>query len=233
MEVGHVYLKVGTDEIIIDDFEALAYRLEQRAIPIAIRVFGRGVTVAYDLEEGTLREHIKILATLWLIIQGIASYHNLRTSIIDLYHDAESFAREAIDEFHQITGTKTNDIISQRVTPRDMARLYRIIQNADELATEWSPVPEAVQIRDQIITDLGALCRAYPDDPGLAVLIKALPKGRKAPLPDTPAEAIAEDDLLRERRRKLVSKPPTELPREPVAQRPFRRRRRYRHITHL
>jgi hypothetical protein len=196
-------------------------------------MFGRGVTVAYDLEEGTLRERIQLLATLWLIIQGVASYHDLRTSIIDLYHDAKGFAREAIDQFHQITGTKADDIISKRVTPRDVAPLYRIIQNADKLATERSPVLEEVRIRNQIITDLGALCRAYPDDPGLAVLIKTLPKDRKVPLPDTPAEAIAEDDLLRERRRKLVSKPPTRPPREPVAQQSFRRRRRYHRITQL
>jgi hypothetical protein len=83
-----------------------------------------------------------------------------------------------------------------------------------------------------MVTDLGALCRAYPDDPGLAVLIKALPKGGRAPLPDTPAEAIVDDDLLRERWRKLVSKRPTGRPTEPVTQQSFGRRR-YGHVTQL
>ena len=91
------------DEVLLDNFETLARRLEEEAINLTARVFGRNVDIQYTLEEGTLRERIACIGALWLFIQGIASYHDLRTSIIDLYNDARLFGREAIEQFHNIT----------------------------------------------------------------------------------------------------------------------------------
>jgi hypothetical protein len=92
------------------------------------------------------------LTTLWLFIQGIASYHDLRTSVIDLYNDARLFGREAIEQFHNITRTRHDDVISQRITSRDVARLHRIIENTDKIMTEL-PL-EDVQIRNRVTADL-------------------------------------------------------------------------------
>ena len=140
------------DEVLLDNFETLARRLEEEAINLTARVFGRNVDIQYTLEEGTLRERIACIGALWLFIQGIASYHDLRTSIIDLYNDARLFGREAIEQFHNITRTRHDDVISQRITSRDVARLHRIIENTDKIMTEL-PL-EDVQIRNRVTADL-------------------------------------------------------------------------------
>jgi hypothetical protein len=229
MEVGHAYIWSNVDEVLLDNFEHLALILEEEAVNLTVRVFGRQVELQYTLEEGSLRERITVWATLSLFIQGIANYHDLRTSIIDLYNDARFFGREAIEQFHNITRTSHEDVISQRVTPRDVARLHRIIENTDKLMTELKLGD--VQIRYRVTTDLAALCRAYPDDPGLVTLMNALPRHKNPLFPETPAQAIAEDDLLRRRRQELQPQRSRVSSPEMAGRHPFRRRRRYQHTT--
>ena len=92
---------------------------------------------------------------------------------------------------------------------------------------------EDMQIRNRITTDLAALCRSYPDDPGLVTLMNALPRDKKPLLPETPAQAITEDDLLSRRRQKLQPQRSRVSPPEMAGRRTFRRRRRYQRTTQL
>ena len=53
MVVGHAYIWISADEVLLDNFETLARRLEDEAIDLTTRVFGRNVEIQYTLEEGT------------------------------------------------------------------------------------------------------------------------------------------------------------------------------------
>lgn len=232
MELGHTYIHAEFRELLPSRFDALAARLEQQVVNLTQDVFGAGVKVEYLLEEGTLREWVKVWGpTLLIVLGGISQYHDLRESIVDLYQDAAHFGGAAIEQFYKITNTKSSGTIYQRTVPSDIHRLYRIVENTDYLLSGPAKSRDAAWVRDRIISDLAGFSRSNPDDDGLSVFMNALPRDKLPKLPASPDEAVALDERIRSRKERSA------LRKEPPVfggvGRQRRTRRRYQHITQL
>ena len=194
MQVADCYIHVPYRRLSRQEFEQLSERLLGVAVELA-RSVKRGRDMDYIFEEGTLFQRIVVIGGIGLAIySGVAQYHNFRTSVIDMLHDAKSFSDYSVEKFHDLTHTTPADNIYKRTTSRDLNRLHRIVSSFDDMSQGHVPPSELAAIRRRLIHDLAGLARANPGDPEIAEVMRHLPKGPIPDLPDTPIEAIRMDE---------------------------------------
>jgi hypothetical protein len=209
-----------------ENFNALAERLESAILSASREIFKKDAKIEYLLEEGTLIQRTRIFKTLALILGGIAGYHELRESVIDIYNDADAFAHIASELFHKITDTSPSAVIYKRVLPSDVKHLHRIIENVDRI-TDHTTKKEERAITEDIASDIAGLYYSDPEDKGPQLILHNLPKRK---LPDLPATIPAIIQIEQRRRRtEALNRPEKADAGPPHEARP--RRRRYVHTT--
>jgi hypothetical protein len=207
MQVADCYIHVEYRNLTRDEFSYFSEHLFRIATNLASNV-KRGQELDFTFEEGTLIQRILLAGTLMMsTLDFVSHYHDLRQSVIDMVHDGETFSQKAIEEFHHFTKTTPHNDIYTRTSSRDMNRLSRIVEGFDRAVDGDIPRSELPHIRAQVVHDLAGLARANPNDPQIANIIHALPKGHVPGLPRSPADAIAIDDAEFEHKRPDFEEP--------------------------
>jgi hypothetical protein len=197
MKLAELYLRA--ERPIGAEFEGVAAELERKAVELAREIFVQDVTVEFELRDGSIVERVKVVGQRLVIVGGLVStYHGLRESVIDIYHDARWFGEVAAEQFQQVTHTPKTAIQYKRMIPTDVERLNRIIENADMMQdAQLSPAARAQRI-NSIAADITGLSVSSRREIETGALIKALPWDKVPEGPDTVIEAVK----LEEQRKK-------------------------------
>jgi hypothetical protein len=190
MQVANCYIRVTYRDLDRSEFQELSRTLYHEAEALAALV-KRGEYFDYALEQGTLFQRIVVVGM--MLIGGLVKYHDLRESVIQMSHDAETFGTKSFDVFHGITRTTEKHDLYKRKTSRDLSRVNRIIGSFDAVEEGHLSRLERQGIRQQVIHDLAELVRSNRNDPEIAKFIELLPKGEIPDFPQTPEQALRMD----------------------------------------
>jgi hypothetical protein len=191
VQVADCYVHVKYRELYPQEFDRFSRRLLEKAGELAQDV-RRGMDLDFTFEEGSIYTRAVVIGQL---LFAVSTYHELRLSVNDLFHEGETFSNYMMTEFHQLTNTAADDNIYTRTTSRDMNRVSRIVHSFDEAAKRQVPPSELAHVRSQVIHDLAGLARANPDSSDVTNILCILRKGPIPDLPKSPAEAIANDEI--------------------------------------
>lgn len=189
MKLAEIYIRAAHSGDAA--FDSIAVKLEYDVIELTKQIYVRGVNVDFVLQEGSLIERAKVIGKPIALAVGIvAGYHELRESVIDIYHDAQKFGQIAKEQFLKITHTDESAVQYKRTIPPDVTRLYRIVQNTDKLqGTELNSTSRTFYT-SRVISDVARLALSNPQDEGIQNLLDNLPKKKIPELPNTVAQAI-------------------------------------------
>jgi hypothetical protein len=207
VQYADAYVRVQYRPISQGELAALGEKLNYSAIAIARDIFGRGYEVDFFIEEGSVRERIRVYGKLLLWLMGsVVAMDQFPEAVEDLVQKAHTYGEATIAKFEQVTGTHPDQVISRRTQSRDVNRLNRIARNLNLLEHRYGSSAERERLRDDIITDIAGLYLSDRDDPGVQALLDQLRKHNVPHLPQTPSEVI---EWLDQRRRAYPKARPT------------------------
>jgi hypothetical protein len=140
-----------------------AKRLAQRR---AAEIYGRGVIVEIELEEGSLKTRITVVGSILLgTYGGIADYKSFKDSVVEMCSDAKAFSADVCAPFTKKAGVSKGDVyrFERRLkTPGRLYSLGRDLEKLEKSTAELSPrdvQKELARLRgklDAIAADLSA-----------------------------------------------------------------------------
>lgn len=99
---------------------------ERLALKAAVDIYGGGVTVDIELEEGSLRTRLTVMGSIaFLVYGGIADYGGFKQSAIELCNDAREFAVDVCAPFIQRAGVSRDDVFRFERRLKTPGKLYR------------------------------------------------------------------------------------------------------------
>jgi hypothetical protein len=176
-------------------------RYAQRlAIRKAADIYGGGVEIDVQIEEGSLVTRITVAGSLLLgAYSGIADYKGFKESVVEMCDDAREFAVDVCSPFVKRAGVPEEDVyrFERRLkTPGKLYRLSKRLEKLEHSVDELSPRDiqrELSSLRaelDAATKDLSPMDR----DKILAGLKRPkLPPPEKWPVPDEPKVAVGNE----------------------------------------
>lgn len=191
MQYANVYVHVRYPPVAQRELDVLGEKLSYSAVKLARDIYGRGYQVDFLIEEGTLRQLVKVYGPLLLgFMNAVVLADQFPSAVADIAHKAGTYSAAIIGEFEQVTKTQPNEVINKRTKSRDVNRLSRIAHNLEGLEYGDLPGAERERLVGAIVEDIVGLYRSDRADPGLQELLNQLSKHKIPQLPHTPREAI-------------------------------------------
>lgn len=176
-----------------------AERLARRR---AAQIYGSGVIVEIELEEGSLVTRITIIGSLLLAASGhIADYKGFKESVVEMCDDAREFAVDVCAPFVKKAGVPEEDVyrFERRLkTPGKLYRLSKRLQRLESGAADLSARQvqrELAQLRAELDGIAGDLSQQEMQALEKGLKTKRLPPPQKWPVnPEPPKQAVLKPD---------------------------------------
>lgn len=168
--------------------KALGRSTERLAIATARRVYGGGVEVIVELEEGSLRTRVTVVGTIVIgLYSGIANYSGFKQSVGELCNDAQTFAADVCRPFLRKAEASDDQLyrFERRLkTPGKLRRLSRHLERIERQAADLSPnnlAKELAAARNELLQIADDVSAAELKTIGKLILPATLPPPEKWP----------------------------------------------------
>ncbi len=116
---------------------------ERVATKAAGDIYGGGVVVEVEIEEGSLLTRVTVVGGIFLGVYGaVADYKGFKESVVEMCDDAREFAVDVCEPFTKKAGVPKEEIyrFERRLkTPGKLYRLSRRLEKLERSATDLSP----------------------------------------------------------------------------------------------
>jgi hypothetical protein len=116
---------------------------QQRAMKVAAEIYGGGVTVEVELEEGSVITRITVIGSIFIgVYSGVADYKGFKESVAEMCNDAREFAVDVCGPFVNKAHVPKEDVyrFERRLkTPGKLYRLSRRLERLQDSVDELSP----------------------------------------------------------------------------------------------
>ncbi len=213
------------------EIRALGRYAEKLAVRTAKEIYGGGVVVEVELEEGSLRTRITVIGGIFIAVySGVANYKGFKESVVELCEDARDFSVDVCAPFTKKAGVPKEDIyrFERRLkTPGKLYRISRRLEKLERSATDLSPKDvqkELARLRGELDSATHDLSQEEIKAIERGLRSDRLPSPRRWPAPPEHKVALRRDDDLDlpfgleeaadadEPRRRLVFRSKTEVP---------------------
>ena len=167
-----------------------AKRLAQRK---AAEIYGRGVVVEVELEEGSLKTRVTIIGSILLgTYGGIADYKSFKDSVVEMCSDAKTFAADVCAPFTKKAGVPKEEVYRFERRLKTPGRLYSLSKDLEKLeksTAELSPrdvQKELARLRGKLDAIAGDLSASEIDSIVSGLKAPHLPPPQKWPINDGP-----------------------------------------------
>lgn len=228
-QLAQAYIHLKPYQASDRKLKALGRSTERLAIATARRIYGGGVDIIVELEEGSLRTRVTVIGTIMLgVYTAVGNYSGFKQSINELCDDAQQFAGDVCHPFLKKADASEEQIFrfERRLkTPGKLKRLSKHLERIERQAPDLSPNNLAKELAaarhelNQIAADIS------PEEMKLidkAISPSTLPRPRKWPEIEQPKAAIKpnevqgamfdENTLIGEAPKRLVYRSRTTVP---------------------
>jgi hypothetical protein len=176
---------------------SLDHYAERIAKEAAEDVYGGGVTVHIELEEGSLRARMTVVGTiLFGVYGGVANYKGFKDSVVELCQDAREFAVVVLAPFTKKAGVVPSEIYRFERRLKTPGKLYRIVKTIEKLersVDELSPKDvrkELARLRGELDSVAEDLTQSELQEVEKRLRTKKLPPPSRWPAAEVPKAAV-------------------------------------------
>lgn len=166
----------------------------------AAEIYGGGVVVEVELEEGSLITRVTVVGSLILAATGhIADYKGFKESIVEMCDDAREFAVDVCAPFVTKAGLSKDEVyrFERRLkTPGKLYKLSKRLERLEGAAVDLSPrevQKELARLRSDLQVIAGDLSEQELKAIGKTLETKHLPPPDKWPLNEGPPKHAVRD----------------------------------------
>lgn len=132
-QLAQAYIHLKPYEASDERVRALGRYAKRVAVKAASEIYGGGVEVEVQLEEGSLRARITVGGFLLVTYGVIADYNGFKESIVGLCSDAREFAVDVCDPFVSKAGVPAEEVYRFERRLKTPGKLYRLTKRLDKL----------------------------------------------------------------------------------------------------
>lgn len=183
------------------EIHSLGRYAQRIAAQAAIEIYGGGVEIDVQIEEGSLVTRVTVVGALLLAVHShVADYKGFRESIVEICEDAKEFAVDVCSPFVKKAGVSKEDVYRFERRLKTPGKLLRISKRLDKLqnsVNELSPralQKELANLRvelDSVAEDISESERATVES---ALKRPKLPPPAQWPVPDQPKVGVRRDE---------------------------------------
>jgi hypothetical protein len=171
------------------------------ALKAAADIYGGGVEVDIEIEEGSLITRITVVGGLLLSAYStIADYKGFKDSVVEMCDDAREFAVDVCNPFVKKAGVPNEDVYRFERRLKTPGRLYRLSKRLEKLehsVNELSPraiQKELASLRAELDAATKDLSASDTDKILAGLKRPKLPPPEKWPIPEEPRIAVGNED---------------------------------------
>lgn len=146
-QLAQAYIHLRPYEASERKLKALSRSAERIALKVAAEIYGGGVFIDVELEEGSLRTRLTVVGAIALGIYGhVADYKGFKESIVEMCEDARDFAVDVCDPFIQRAGVSKEKVYRFERRLKTPGKLYRLSKRLEKLeGSIYDLSPKALQ----------------------------------------------------------------------------------------
>lgn len=142
-ELAQAYIHLKPYSVRQKKVRSLGLYAEKVAKHAAIEIYGGGVVVEVELEEGSLITRVTVIGSLLLAASGhVADYKGFKESVVEMCDDAREFAIDVCAPFTKKAGVSKEDVyrFERRLkTPGKLFSLSRRLEKLERSTGNLSP----------------------------------------------------------------------------------------------
>lgn len=204
-QLAQAYIHLKPYEASDRKIRALGEYAYELAWEAAAEVYGGGVTIDVELEEGSLRSRITVLGHVGAVLLGtygfIAGYKGFKEGIHEMCDDAREFAVDVCAPFIKKAGVAKEDVYRFERRLKAPGKIYRLSSRLETLERSINDLsPNAIKSElAKARSDLDALANELSDEDMKFIRErlpkKGLPAPSKWPEPELQKVAIKQDEV--------------------------------------
>jgi hypothetical protein len=187
-KLAQAYIHLRPYSITGERLRRLGEATDRLAYEAADRVYGGGVSVDVELEEGSLKVRVTVIGSLVLsLYANVANYKGFKDSVADMCNEAREYTVDVCGAFKERAGAADTQVYRMERRLKTPGKLYRLLRKLEKLegsVTELSPKEMRSRLRDAH-EELEAILSDLSDEEG-AVVVKAVNFKKLPPVKEWP-----------------------------------------------
>lgn len=191
-QLAQAYLHLKPYRASDRKLKSLGHYAERIALRAAASIYGKGVEVEIELEEGSAKLRITVIGLLLLDVYGhVADYKGFKESVVEMCQDAREFAVDVCNPFIKKAGVAREDVyrFERRLkTPGKLLRINRRLEKLQRSVDDLSPraiqkeLAEVKSELDAVVKDLSPSEQAALE---AKLTPEKLPPPKRWPVPES------------------------------------------------
>ncbi|MEY9184877.1 hypothetical protein [Bradyrhizobium sp. USDA 313] len=202
-ELAQAYIHLKPFSASHGEIRSLGRYAKRVAVRTAADIYGGGVEIEVQIEEGSLIGRITVIGSLLLAAHGhIADYKGFKESVVDMCDDAREFAVDVCAPFIKKAGVPKEDVyrFERRLkTPGKLYRFSKRLEKLEKSVTELSPRDVQKELSN-LRTEMDSINQHLSPQERQAldpILNRPkLPPPKEWPAPEEPKFALRKEDDL-------------------------------------